>query len=93
METDDREQRLRSSFGFMMIWTALTIGVVGFLLGALLHAVVAAAGLVLGFTPGETGIATVNIAGHVIVGIVVLVRIVQTYLAPGGLPDESLSQK
>ena len=93
MESDDREQRLRSSFGLMMIWTALAIGIIGFLLGALLHTVFAAAGFVLGFTPGESGVATVNIAGHVIVGIMVLIRIVQTYMSPGGLPVEYPSEK
>ena len=82
MKSDDREQRLRSSFGFMMIWTALTIGIVGFLLGIVLHAVTAAASVVFGFAPGESSVAAAEIAGHVIVGIMVLIRIVQTYLRP-----------
>ena len=87
MESDDRELRLRNHFGFMMVWTALTIGILGYALGILLEAGAAAAGLHFGFALGEASQATVEVAGHVIVGVIVVLGLVQTYLAPDGLPD------
>lgn len=87
MESDDRELRLRDNFGFMMVWTALTIGVFGYLLGIVLGTVVAAAGILFGFAPGDSGQLAVQIAGHVLVGFGVVLALVQSYLGPDRLPD------
>ncbi|MGZ8253213.1 MAG: hypothetical protein ACXWVT_00045 [Burkholderiaceae bacterium] len=86
MRSDDRELRLRSNFGFMMVWTALTIAIIGYLLGILLEAAFGAAGFVFGFASAEWG-QSVQAAGHVLVGMAVVLGIVQSYLAPDGLPD------
>jgi hypothetical protein len=82
METDHREQRLRDHFGFMMLWTAVAIGVFGFVLGDLLGAAFTASGFVYGFTLSESTIAAVRISGHATVGLIVLIGIVKAYLDP-----------
>ena len=87
MESDDRELRLRSQFGFMMVWTALTIGVFGYLAGVLLDAMFQAAGPFFGFAHGERSQAVVQISGHVLVGFGVLLTLVQSYLGHDRLPD------
>lgn len=87
MESDGRELRLRSNFGFMMIWTTLTIAVMGYLVGLLLDAMGAAAGLFLGFAPDQSSHGAVQIAGHILVGIAVLVGLIQSYLDHEQLPD------
>lgn len=87
MESDNRELRLRSHFGFMMVWTALTIGLFGYLAGILLDAMCQAAGPWFGFTPGESSLVVVQMAGHILVGIAVLVALIQSYLDPDRFPD------
>jgi hypothetical protein len=87
MESDGRELRLRSNFGFMMGWTALTIAVMGYLTGLLLDAMFAAAGLLLGFAADHSGRAAVQITGHILVGIAVLVGLIQSYLDQEQRPD------
>jgi hypothetical protein len=87
MESDGRELRLRSNFGFMMVWTALTIAILGYLAGLLLDAMCTAAGLFLGFAADQSSRAAVQIAGHILVGIAVLVGLIQSYLDHEQPPD------
>lgn len=86
MESDGQELRLRSNFGFMMVWTALTIAIMGYVAGLLLDAMCAAAGFFLGVPADPSTRAAVQIAGHVLVGIAVLVGLIQSYLDHDQLP-------
>lgn len=89
MGSDDRELRLRANFGFMMVWTALTIGILGYLLGIVLTSVAAAAGPLFGLALGESGRTAFQAAGHILVGMAVAAGLIQSYLAPHALPDAS----
>ena len=85
MESDDREQRLRSNIGFTIVWTAFAIGVFGLLLGDLLVGACTAAGFFYGFSVSESAVASMKIAGPIIVGFFVLLSIVKSYV---GAPRE-----
>ncbi|MGB2818764.1 MAG: hypothetical protein WBA53_10260 [Burkholderiaceae bacterium] len=87
MKSDDRELRLRSHFGFMMVWTGLTIGIVGHLAGILLGAMVTAAGPLPGFAPGDSSQAVVQIGAHILVGIAVRLALIQSHLGDDRCPD------
>lgn len=90
MHVDPREQRLRSAFGFMMVWTAVAVWVLGGLLGRVLAQAYGGAALALGHAPGESSATALNFAGHVVVGAVVIVAIVRAYLAP---PPDSANER
>ena len=87
MDDDAREERLRGRFGFLLVWTTVTIGVVGFLLGNVLLAVYTGTVFFLGLAPSRVVESALPIAGHLIVGLVVIVGVVQSYWVDGRLPQ------
>jgi hypothetical protein len=88
MKSDDHELRLRSHFGFMLVWTGLTIRIVGHPLGILLGAMLKAAGSLLGFAPGDSSQARAD-GAHILVGTAVLRGLIQSHLGDDRCPDGS----